>query len=141
MAELTAEQKLEAALKDIEGLKTERTTYKTERDQARQDLAKVVVDLETAKKTLIQQTNQLAAKDSELQSAARIVTELKQTLASQQADSDALPTISHGKDSYELLTEFSWKGQVVTVATLRDDAKLVAELIREGVATLRKVVK
>jgi hypothetical protein len=82
----------------------------------------------------------LKAKDKELVNAAEIVADLKSQLADQAAGIVKLPTVSVGKDSYELVSgAFMWAGKEVTIDILKEDSKLTAELLKAGVANLRKV--
>lgn len=93
------------------------------------DLTKQVETLEKA----------LKAKDKELLDAAEIVADLKAQLADQAAGIVKLPTVTVNKDTYELVGgSFTWAGKEVTIDILKEDSKLVAELIKAGVGNLRK---
>lgn len=73
--------------------------------------------------------------------AGKVVADLKLQLAGAQSEVKEFPTVTSGKDTYELISgSFTYKGKEVTIDTLKDDSKLVAELIKEGVQDLRKKV-
>ena len=95
--------------------------------------------LTEAQKQLSAKDEQLAAKDRQLEQAATMITELK-AKAAEEAPAKT-PTIKVGKDTYELLSGFNWKGEEVTLERLQNDPKLAAELIKEEVGDLRKVEK
>lgn len=84
-----------------------------------------------------------AAQDKEdLQKAADVIAELKAELSGKAAQVAQVPTVSVGKQTYEFVGgSFTYKGQVVTIDVLKDNAKLAAELVKEGVGGLRLVQK
>jgi hypothetical protein len=80
--------------------------------------------------------------EKEAETAAQVVDDLKTKLAEKQAGVVEIPTLTVGKDTYQFVDgDFTYKGKVVTLESLKEDSKLVAELIKEGVSHLRKVVK
>ncbi len=82
----------------------------------------------------------VAAKDKELEQAAGVVSGLKDELAQKAFGTVELPTVKVGKDTYELVGgNFFYSGREVSIEVLKEDAKLAAELVKEGFGGLRKL--
>lgn len=80
--------------------------------------------------------------ESDLATASEVIAELKAQVAEQDAQIPAVPTLKVGKETYEFVGgAFHYKGQVVTIDALKDNAKLAAELVKEGVSALRLLEK
>lgn len=134
MAELTDEQKKIASLEDqVKSLSADKTS-----------LADQIKTLTTEKQAQAKQIEQLLTEKqkstSDLDQAAKVVTQLKEQLAEKLAGTVKLPTVSAGKDTYELVGgAFTYNQSEVTLETLQNDPKLVAELVKEKVGNLRKL--
>lgn len=163
MPDLTEDQKLNAQLTkqlekqkaDNEGLAAQLLTAQNAATEARKQLNTLTATQESLQKQLTASQESASSLDgqlkaallgkataeSELEQAVTVVTELKTKLAEKEADNTKLSSVKVGKDVYELLTDFFYKGQEVTIQTLIETPALAEELVKEGVGTLRKVVQ
>lgn len=120
MAELTDDQKLNKALTD--------------------QVAALTKEKQEAQATI---TSLTAAKDKaegDLATATKVVVDLKEKLADKAAGTVKLDTVKVGEDTYELTSDFFYKGAEVSIEVLKENTELAAELVKEGVGNLRKVV-
>lgn len=101
------------------------------------------ITLEAENKELENQLAETTRKHEADQSeAAQVVNDLKQQLASEEKKTAKLPLLKLGKDTYELFGgDFTYKGQTVTVAILKDNKELLQHLVDEGFGNLRKLEK
>lgn len=100
---------------------------------------KKIADLEKQVATL---TKGKADAEKQVADAIKVVADLKDQLAEKKAGIVELPTVSVGKETYELVGGgFMYNGEEVTLERLKEDTKLAAELVKEGVGNLRKLSK
>ncbi|RIV20541.1 hypothetical protein DYU11_21080 [Fibrisoma montanum] len=137
MAEQDKDKTIAELQKKVETLEKEPSVVKL----VKEDLTKAEAQVAELSRQVSTLKNVNESQAAALGEAATIIDELKQKLADKETTSVEIPTVSVGKETYELLTDFSWKGQEITIDVLREDAKLAAELVKEGVSTLRKVIK
>lgn len=85
---------------------------------------------------------QVADQDKALEQATAVVADLKTQLAEKKVGVIELPTVKLGNDTYELVGgDFFYAGREISIEVLKEEPKLVKELVAEKVANLRKLVK
>lgn len=151
MAELTLtdDQKLNKALQDqITTLTSEKQALSAENDKLKADCEGIGSQLLKAQTTAVDLGKQLEVAnlaktkaEGELTQAMTVVTDLKTKLAAKTDESASLGSVKVGKDTYELTSDFFYKGEEVTLQSLKENADLAAELVAEKIGNLRKVVK
>lgn len=152
MATLTEEQQkiadLEAKVATLEAdkVKLASDASKLEADKAKLagDASKAVSELKLQLAAATTKTASLEAANAkqtiELEAAGKIVIDLKSQVAAAEALVEKLPQVSVGEGKYEVLTSFMYKGEEVTADVLKAKPELAAEIVREGISNLRKVV-
>jgi predicted RNase H-like nuclease (RuvC/YqgF family) len=117
--------------KTILALTKQNETLTKENGQLKSQAGTLSSENEQLKKAVIQ-------KDNDLEDAASVVEQLKTQLAEKKIGTVELPTVKLGKETYELVGgNFYYGGREVSLETLKEDAKLVAELVKEKVGNLR----
>ena len=87
-------------------------------------------------------TDEKTAALNQVTEATAVVTDLKSQLAEKAAGTIQLPSLKIGSDMYELVGgDFTYNAKEVTLDILKEDSKLAAELVKEGVGNLRKLAK
>lgn len=100
-------------------------------------------EIERLKAQLEQANKDKETQAKELEQAGDVVTDLKKQLSEKPTSApDSHGQVKVGQTAYDLTVKgFHYKGSIVDIDVLKEDAKLVEELIKEGVGFLRKVVK
>ena len=143
---MTQEEKvaaLEAQVKTLEsGLEAEKkahTATKTKLAETTKQLDEHKVKLKDAEKTIKDQTEKLAESETDIAEAGAMIEELKKAVAAQPGQPAQKKILTIEGDDYEFVSDFHWKGEIVTFAKLQENTKLARELVSEGVGDLKPV--
>ncbi|QIP14726.1 hypothetical protein G8759_19955 [Spirosoma aureum] len=121
----------ETLTKENVQLKSQTGSLSKENEQLKAQAGTLSSENEQLKKAVTQ-------KDKDLEDAASVVEQLKNQLAEKRIGTVELPTVKLGKETYELVGgNFYYGGREVSLETLLEDAKLVAELVKEKAGNLR----
>lgn len=105
------------------------------------DLTEDQKTIQSLKEQLATVTNERDTAKAELEQAKTIVADLKQKLSDKADGTIEVPSLKVGKEVYQFISDFTWKGEEVTLVRLKENAKLAEELVKEGVANLRLLDK
>jgi len=100
----------------------------------------IVKDRKIAEQALV-----LSGKNDELDTYEKLVSELKEDLASKENQVQTIggtPTVKVGKETYAIeIQAFTYKGEKYTAADIISNEKLAAELVKIESGVLRKIEK
>lgn len=133
----------DAKIKTLEsGLDAEKkahTATKAKLAETTKQLDEHKVKLKDAEKTIKDQTEKLAESETDIAEAGAMIEELKKAVAAQPGQVAKKKILTIDATDYEFVSDFHWKGEIVTFAKLQENTKLARELVGEGVGDLKPV--
>ncbi|OIN56790.1 hypothetical protein [Arsenicibacter rosenii] len=143
---MTQEEKvagLEAQVKTLEsGLEAATKAHnatKAKLAETTKQLDEHKVKLKDAEKQITAQAATIADIETDLDQAGAMIEELKKAAAKGPGETAKKKILTIDATDYEFVSEFRWKGEIVTFEKLQENTKLARELISEGVGDLKPV--